>query len=135
MDIPEQSRRAVLSTVGASATAALLSAGATTTAATETTRQTSVPNGVAEVIRAEDGDDFELPYLLYRPESRDDSERPLYVKTHNSLDSATTDELIEQLIGGPTVMRRPDLAGAVANQFPAIVPGFPRTPNDGPDYI
>ncbi len=117
--------------MGASATAALLSAGATTTAATETTRQTSVPNGVAEVIRAEDGDDFELPYLLYRPESRDDSERPLYVKTHNSPDSATTDELI----GGPTVMRRPDLAGAVANRFPAIVPGFPRTPNDGPDYI
>ena len=135
MDIPEQSRRAVLSTMGASATAALLSAGATTTAATETTRQTSVPNGVAEVIRAEDGDDFELPYLLYRPESRDDSERPLYVKTHNSPDSATTDDLIEQLIGGGTVMRRPDLAGAAANRFPAIVPGFPRTPNDGPDYI
>ncbi|MFC7043766.1 hypothetical protein ACFQJB_13675 [Halonotius sp. GCM10025705] len=62
-------------------------------------------------------------------------ERPLYVKPHNHPEAADRDALREQLIGGLTAARHPTFVGARRNGYPGIVPGFPRTPNDGPDYI
>jgi hypothetical protein len=80
------------------------------------------------VIEADPDAGFHLPYLLYVPDSDGDVARPLYVQPHNDLPVETRAELINQLATAA-------LGPAVELGFPAIVPGFPRTPNDGPDYI
>jgi hypothetical protein len=79
--------------------------------------------------------DFEVPYLLYRPDTNSTYERPLFVKPLNNSPVSDRSALQDQLIGGPTAARHPTLVGARANAYPGIVPGFQRPPEDGPDYI
>ena len=85
-----------------------------------------------QIIEANPQAGFRLPYLLYQPEVSGDIERPLYVKPNNDTAVTTREELVTQLI---TAVDSAPFAGAVQNGFPGIIPGFPRTSNDGPDYI
>ena len=75
---------------------------------------------------------FYHPYLLFIPDVNKTTERPLYVEPLNSLEATDRGQLDRQLVNS---YQDKKFAGARRNGYPGIVAGFPRTPNDGPDYI
>jgi len=85
-----------------------------------------------QIVNADPAAGFSLPYLLYRPDVSTDVERPLYVVPNNNSPVTNREELIGQLT---STLDSSTFAGARRNGYPGIIPGFPRTPNDGPDYI
>ncbi len=85
-----------------------------------------------KIIEPDPDSGFYHPYLLYYPDVSRTFERPLYVEPLNNREATSRKDVIRQLVstvGGPV------FAGARQNGYPGIIPGFPRTPNDGPDYI
>lgn len=108
-----------------------LGSGSTRAQTTGTSNAVSVQNGEAEIIPADPESGFQQPYLLYKPETRFNTTRPLYVHPHNRPPVRTRDELItqmEQAAKGPFF---------VAKQLglPGLLPGIPRLPDDGPDLM
>lgn len=85
-----------------------------------------------EIIEADPDAGFHYPYLLYRPDASRSFERPLFVQPHNSEPATSQRELINQLIN---TSKGGLFAVARENNYPGLIPGFPRTPNDGPDTI
>jgi PGF-CTERM protein len=85
-----------------------------------------------EIIEANPDAGFYYPYLLYRPNVSETFERPLYVEPLNSRSAANREELVSQIVNRYNGSL---FAGARQNEYPGIIPGFPRTPDDGPDTI
>lgn len=92
----------------------------------------TLPSGRAEIVDPQPDAGFELPYVLYRPDTPADPPRPVLVFPLNGPPVETDAELRTQL---RDVVRRPLLAPARELGLPAIVPGIPRTPDDGPDWV
>lgn len=85
-----------------------------------------------KLVEADPEAGFYHPYLLYRPNLKQDSERPLYVEPLNAPAVSDRKELHNQLISS---LDGKTFAGARRNEYPGIIAGFPRTENDGPDHI
>lgn len=94
-------------------------------------RAGQIPGGEVELVAADSESGFDYPYLLYRPETRQHTARPLFVQPHNSLPATSRDELVEQLYGRAERYLR----SAIELSLPGLVAGFPRTPEDGGDYV
>lgn len=95
----------------------------------------SLSNGIAELIEPTESNDFNFPYVLYRPDVSENTTLPLCIRPHNSTSVRTQRGLNSQLIGENSPVYSELFSMATENQFPGIIPGFPRTPNDGPDVI
>lgn len=134
MNATESSRRRFVQSVGVTIGLTAGTMSGTGIVSAQST-QKDIGSGRVELIEPDEGAEFNYPYLLYRPDADRDYERPLYVKPHNSPEAKNREALREQLIGEPTAARHPTFVGARRNRYPGIIPGFPRTPNDGPDYI
>lgn len=91
----------------------------------------SIPNGELELVTADPQAGFEHPYLLYRPETTQRTARPLFVEPHNSAPADSREELLSQLYRRAESYLRP----AISLSLPGLIPGFPRTPEDGGDYV
>jgi PGF-CTERM protein len=74
---------------------------------------------------------FYYPYLLYRPDTQQETARPLFVEPHNSPKSASRDKLITQLYQRAERYLRP----AITLSLPGLIPGFPNTPEDSGGII
>lgn len=96
-----------------------------------TGRTRQIPGGEMEIIESDPDAGFHYPYVLYRPETQQNTARPLYVEPHNSRTVASQAELTEQL----SDRAEGSLQAAIRLSLPGIVPGFPRTPEDGGDYV
>lgn len=108
-----------------------LGSGITRARTTGTAHAVRVQNGDAEIIPADPDAGFQQPYLLYKPETRFNTARPLYVHPHNRPPVRTRDELItqmEQAAKGPFFV-------AKRLGLPGLLPGIPRLPDDGPDLM
>lgn len=108
-------------------------AGAKTDSATLRAQQSppEVPNGELELVAADPQAGFDYPYLLYRPDTQRRTARPLFVQPHNSPSSASYDELLTQLYRRAEGYLQPPITFAL----PGVIAGFPRTPDDGGDYV
>lgn len=96
-----------------------------------TEARTRIPNGELEVVSADPDAGFEYPYLLYKPDTEQNTTRPLFVEPHNSRPAASRDELLSQLLQRAEGYLQP----AITMSLPGVIPGFPRTPEDNQDYV
>ncbi|MDQ2074754.1 hypothetical protein RBH20_19695 [Haloarcula sp. H-GB4] len=97
----------------------------------EAARASMIRGGEMEMIDADPDAGFHYPYVLFKPDTEQDTSRPLFVEPHNSRPIASREELTEQLSQRAESYLRP----AITLSLPGLVPGFPRTPEDGGDYV
>lgn len=91
-----------------------------------------LPNGQARIIEPDRDAGFHLPYLLYKPGTRTNTVRPLFVLPHNSPSASSRDELRDQV---KQAARGPLFRPAVDLRLPGLIPAFPRLPDDGLDLV
>ncbi|WP_262177024.1 hypothetical protein [Haloarcula laminariae] len=94
-------------------------------------RASQVRGGELEIVDPDPDAGFHHPYALYRPDTQQDTARPLFVEPHNSRPAASPGELTDQL----SQEAEGSLQPAIELSLPGIVAGFPRTPDDGGDYV
>jgi hypothetical protein len=91
-----------------------------------------LPSGRAEIIDPDPDAGFRLPYALYRPDTDFETPRPLLVQPLNDRDVETGAGLRKQL---RDAVRGGLVSAGYRLGLPALVPGLPRTPEDGGDRI
>lgn len=95
----------------------------------------SLPNGDVTLIEPDESSEFNFPYILFNPDLNKEITVPLCIKPHNAPAVRTEKALKNQLTGDNSPAYGSLFSIATENKFPGIIPGFPRTPNDGPDLI
>ncbi|ERH01482.1 MAG: hypothetical protein J07HN6_01034, partial [Halonotius sp. J07HN6] len=91
--------------------------------------ETYTPNYT--LIEADRNKGFNYPYILYKPPTKENYKRPIFVQTLNADNVQNREELTAQIKS--TVENY--LYYPKELLFPGIVAGFPRTPKDGPDIV
>jgi pimeloyl-ACP methyl ester carboxylesterase len=91
-----------------------------------------VPIGRATMVEPDPDVGFHHPYVLYEPERGYETPRPLFLHPLNDVAVSTDEERRSHLREAV----RSDLFGIARDLgLPGLVPGFPRTPNDGGDRV
>lgn len=115
------------------ATCTMLSVSPAVTGASAQEQGTpEVSDGEVDIVEPDPEAGFSNPYLLYQPDQRSESEQPLFVLPLNGPSVETQEELRSEL---QRRINHPLFQIARLLELPALVPGLPRTPDDGPDFI
>lgn len=92
--------------------------------------------GTVHIIRGSGSTDFHHPYLLYKPHTTPQTERPLFASLGGVRDVSSPEEAIQTAISEPILkIGWTTFWVAKNNQLPGLVPLFPTTPNDHPTSI
>lgn len=92
--------------------------------------------GTVHIIRGSKSTDFHHPYLLYKPHTTPQAERPLFVSPGTLRDVSSPEEAIQTAISEPIhKIGWTTFWVAKNNQLPGLVPLFPTTPSDHPTSI
>jgi len=133
-------RRAYLQKISVAAAGASLLSLTTESVAADSSILDTVEDddgtGTIHVIANSDSTDFHHPYLLYKPDTTPQAERPLFVSPGTIRDVSSPVEAYQTAISKPIhKIGWSTFWVAKNNQLPGLVPLFPTTPNDHPTSI